>query len=306
MNAGSLSVGAVSELDWTSGTLDITGSPLTIGPGGALGASLTLGGGQLLSVAEGVTVSGSLAIAGGVLAAPLTIASGGKVTIAANEGGQTFSSLSIAGGGVLDLSNNHIYIDYGASDPTATIAGYIRSGYNGGNWNGSGIISSSAGTLTGGLRYGVGWADGADGAVSGLSSGQIELKYTLLGDANLDGVVNGSDFSILAANFGLGNTNWDQGNFFYGSSVNGSDFTALAVNFGQGDSGADGTVSQADIAALDAFAGANGLGLPTISVVPEPGSLGFIVVGGLTFLRRRRVGDAPRGSTELTEIKRGR
>jgi fibronectin-binding autotransporter adhesin len=297
VNAGSLSLASLSEFDWTSGTLDITGSPLTIGAGGALGASFVLGAGQVLSVAEGVTVSGSLAFAGGVLAAPVTIASGGKVTIGSNEGGQTFSSLSIGGGGVLDVTNNHIYMDYGSSDPIATIAGYIRSGYNGGNWNGAGIISSSAQSLTSGLGYGVGFADGADGVVSGLSSSEIELKYTLLGDVNLDGVVNGSDFSILAANFGQGSTNWDQGNFFYTSSVNGSDFAALALNFGEGDSGADVAVSAVDIAALDAFAGANGLGLARISGVPEPGSVGLIAVGGVTFLRRRRVGRSQGGGS---------
>ena len=31
-------------------------------------------------------------------------------------------------------------------DPISTIAGYIASGYNGGNWNGPGIISSAAQT----------------------------------------------------------------------------------------------------------------------------------------------------------------
>ena len=51
-------------------------------------------------------------------------------------------------------------------------------------------------------HYGLGYADGADGVVSGLASGQIEVEYTLYGDANLDGVVNGTDFGILAANFG--------------------------------------------------------------------------------------------------------
>jgi hypothetical protein len=38
----------------------------------------------------------------------------------------------------------------------------------------------------------------------------------------------------VAANFGLGVTGWDEGNFLYGSSVNGSDFSVLAANFGQG------------------------------------------------------------------------
>ena len=34
------------------------------------------------------------------------------------------------------------------------------------------------------------------------TSRQIEITYTLYGDANLDGVVNGTDFGILAAHFG--------------------------------------------------------------------------------------------------------
>jgi hypothetical protein len=116
----------------------------------------------------------------------------------------------------------------------STIYSYLQSGYNNGAWNGTGIISTSAQTPTNGLNYGLGYSDGKDGVVSGLSSGQIEVKYTLLGDANLDGTVNGTDFSILAGNFGLGYTNWDQGNFLFGSSVNGSDFSALSANFGQG------------------------------------------------------------------------
>ncbi len=166
----------------------------------------------------------------------------------------------------------------------STIYGYLVSGYNNGSWNGPGIISSTARSINGSSVYGIGFADGADGVVNGLSSGQIELKYTLLGDANLDGTVNGSDFSILAANFGLGVTNWDQGNFLYGSSVNGSDFSALAANFGQGDNGAAVSVSQADIAALDAFAAANGL----LADVPEPASAASLALMASALLTRRR------------------
>src|SRR6202453_1842045 len=126
--------------------------------------------------------------------------------------------------------------------------------------------------------------------VSTLSNCQVELRHTLLGDANLDGTLNGSDFSILAANFGLGVTNWDQGNFLYGSSVNGSDFSALAANFGQGDSGAATTVSPADIAALDAFAAANGLSAPVIgpAAVPEPASAALAITAGIGVLARRQ------------------
>ncbi len=136
--------------------------------------------------------------------------------------------------GVLDLNDNVMFIQYTpGSDPISSIVAALRSGFNNGGWNGPGIVSSAI-SLT--PNYSLGWADGADGVVAGLPSGQIEVKYTLLGDANLDGTVNGSDFSILAANFGKGVTNWDQGNFLFSSAVNGADFSALAANFGQGDS----------------------------------------------------------------------
>jgi hypothetical protein len=58
----------------------------------------------------------------------------------------------------------------------------------------------------------------------------------------------------------------------------------LAANLGQGFSGA---ASAGDLAALDAFAAANGLSLPTSSV-PEPGNAGMMVMAGLGILRRRR------------------
>ena len=54
---------------------------------------------------------------------------------------------------------------------------------------GPSIISSDIATddIASGLSYGIGYADGADGAVAGLPSGEIEIMFTLLGDANLDG-----------------------------------------------------------------------------------------------------------------------
>jgi autotransporter-associated beta strand protein len=237
----------------------------------------------------GTTVNGGTLVIGasGALANENVAISGGMVQLGQGTGLARMTSLSISGngvlGGVLDIVNNHVIITYGPSDPVAAIEGYIQSGYNNGRWNGVGIISSAAQSLTNGLQYGVGWADGADGVVAGISSGQIEIKYTLLGDANLDGVVNGSDFSILAANFGLGHTNWDEGDFLFTSSVNGADFSALATNFGQGDSGADG-VTAADIAALDAFAGANGL----MADVPEPCGGTMAILAGLGALGRRK------------------
>jgi hypothetical protein len=53
--------------------------------------------------------------------------------------------------------------------------------------------------------------------------------------------------------------------------------------WGQGDSGAAG-ISTADVAALDAFAAANGL----LADVPEPASMGIIAMAFAGAMARRR------------------
>jgi hypothetical protein len=103
--------------------------------------------------------------------------------------------------------------------------------------------------------------------------------YTLLGDANLDGKVNGTDFAILASNFNQSVTGWDKGDFNYDNKANGIDFTELAANFNQGAS------QSADESALQAFAVANGL---STTSVPEPASTGLIALGVMSVLSRRR------------------
>jgi hypothetical protein len=159
----------------------------------------------------------------------------------------------------------------------------VLAGYNGGAWNGVGIESSTA--QSNAASYGIGYADSADpGNPAGLASGQIEIKYTLLGDANLDGKVNGTDFAILASNFNQSVSYWDQGDFNYDHKVNGTDFAFLAANFNQGASQAD--VNPADVAALNAFAAANGL----LTSVPEPATATLVglSLGALLTQRRRR------------------
>jgi autotransporter-associated beta strand protein len=232
------------------------------------------------SYSGGTTVNGGELIIGASGALPtnnaVTVTSG-TMQLGTSIGGVQMSSLSIAANGALDIGNNHVIINYGSgADPIASIVALLNTGFNAGAWNGLGGINSSA--VAGNPGYSIGYADAADaGNPAGLSSGTIEIAFTLLGDANLDHTVNGVDFGILAANFNKGITGWDNGDFNYDNAVNGVDFGALAANFNKGAS------SAADIAALDAFAAANGL----LADVPEPATLGVLAVGALGLLKRR-------------------
>jgi len=192
------------------------------------------------------------------------------------------NSLTLNGTAAFNLTNDKMIISYTAgADPIATIRSYLASGYNNGAWNGLGIDSSNAAANS---AYGLGYADSADaGNPAGLSGYSIEVMYTLLGDANLDGKVNGADFTLMATNFNQSGKGWDQGDFNYDGAVNGSDFVLMAENFNQYAS--QSSVAAADLAALDSFAAANGISLAT---VPEPACAAMMGIAGLAILRRRR------------------
>jgi hypothetical protein len=209
----------------------------------------------------------------------LTVQSNATATIGTSSGGVIVQVDSLTNAGTVNLSANELLISYGSGpDPIASIAALLKSGYNGGAWNGAGI-DTTAPLVVGGLSYGLGYADSADhGNPAGLPSGTVEVRYTLLGDADLNGIVNGIDFGILAANFNKGVTGWDAGDFDYNNIVNGLDFGDLAANFNKGAAG------PADVAALDAFAAANGL----LADVPEPATVGLLAVTAVAALSRRR------------------
>jgi hypothetical protein len=163
----------------------------------------------------------------------MNVAAGASVAVTPASSQATtlkLSALSVAPTGHFDLANNIVLVNYGSgSDPIATLAGYIRSGFNNQLWNGFGIDSSTAAAN---LGYGIGYADAADaGNPANLAAGTIKIVYTLLGDSDLNGMVNGADFANLAANFNLAVTGWDKGDFDYNNLVNGADAALIGANF---------------------------------------------------------------------------
>jgi hypothetical protein len=275
----------------TNSSVTLTGTTIT---GGALStdssgnifgygtvSALTTNNGVVNANVSGQTLNLNGNVSG---SGTLSLTNGATLVIGTNTGGSTQGAVSVTGAGSkLDLTNNHLIINYTGTDPAATIRSYLTTGYAGGAWTGPGIDSSAA-ALPANSHYALGYADGADGVVAGLSSGQVEIKYTLYGDADLNGLVNGVDFTILVANLGKSVSAWDKGDFNYDGVVNGIDFTALVANLGKSASGADIVLPASDYAAVDAFAAANGL----MADVPEPGTLALLAIGTGGLLARRR------------------
>ena len=253
--ANSGSTGAVT---LSGGSTTVSGSAYVGGAPGGAGGSGTLT----------VSGTGQLSVAG-----TLTVYDTGRLNI--NGGTTTVGGLSIAIGGIVNV-NGVLFIDYGSgSDPIASIEQWIKNGYFG--LSGPQIISSSIATddALSGLSYGIGYADSADpGNPAGLPTDTIEIGYTLLGDANLDGTVNAEDFTLFSEHLGQSGMMWDNGDFNYDGTVNAEDFTLFSANLGQSATLAAG--------ALEA---ANGISLVN---VPEPVSEGMMMAAGLGILLRRR------------------
>jgi hypothetical protein len=231
----------------------------------------------------------------------LTIGAGAEaiVNLAANQSSrQIFTpsgGLSIAGTngnwtGLLDLTNNDMRLA-AANATLATVTSQIRQGYNGGAWNGSGgIISSAAAGDTAHLTaLGVIQNDQGGSPIyteynlfDGIApaADDILVKYTYYGDTNLDGVVDGSDYSridnaFLADQSKPGtDTGWFNGDFNYDGVVDGSDYTLIDNTFNSQGAAIESVIATAQIA--------------TATAVPEPGSLGIAGVILASTLRRRR------------------
>lgn len=170
----------------------------------------------------------------------LSIANNGfasiKSSFAPGADGSVVGTLSIGTmGAALDITNRGVAVDYpGGFTPLSAIAAQITSGYAGGAWTGPGIRSSSAAAEPG---FGIGYAEAAQiGSPTSFlgrpidGAGSVLLRFTLYGDANLNGTVDIADFSALAANFNAAGP-WVRGDFNYSGTVTIADFALLAGNF---------------------------------------------------------------------------
>jgi fibronectin-binding autotransporter adhesin len=238
------------------------------------------------------TYSGSTNISGGtlILASPFAlspetnlIVGAGASVITNTSGGVTVNSLNLAG--TFDLKNSVLVVE---NSTLTAVNALVSAGFNGGAWNGtSGIISSTAAadtthlTTLGIIQNSSNQSAGSVlkntmDAQSGLTNTDILVKYTYYGDANLDGQVDGSDYSLIDNGYLNHLTGWYNGDFNYDGVVDGSDYTLIDNAFNsQG-------VSLASAVATAQLAGSGP------SAVPEPAALSLIGVASLAVLLGRR------------------
>lgn len=207
--------------------------------GGAGIATININGGTLTSTGTTLLTSGArISLASGTFdfGGTLNLAGSAKFALTPTAS-KVFraDAINLADTSQFDLADNAMIIDYEVNSPIEQIRAYLLAGRNGGNWAGSGLITSRGGAVA---DSAIGYVEAADIDAGRSFFGQpvnettLLLRYTLAGDTNLDGNVDLEDFTRLATTFG-GASIWLSGDFNYNGMTNLNDFTALAANFGE-------------------------------------------------------------------------
>jgi hypothetical protein len=262
------------------GTLTIYSTGTLIQNGGSLSAAALNG---------NFTQNGGLATFDQITGVSQLTIYGGQTTLVPGGGPNQISVLTISGSGELDLTNNGLAIRYGTgSDPVAAIRSYLRRGYLKDTWTGTGITSSLAAANP--SAFSVGYADGGNPAdlasVPGLIAGEVEIKYTVAGDANLSGGVDLSDLVIIASDFGETGADWAEGDVNYDGNVELSDLVIVASNFGASLSSVQPSDFSGSFAAEWELALAEAKGADV--QVPESASAALAIIGVFGLLSRRK------------------
>jgi len=306
-NAGILNAASVTSTDFNvysaavvTGAVNVSGST-QIGTMGSLTAASHTGGslgvyGSANYGTGSVSLTGAAAVgngtdaatlsAGTVIADSLTILNNAKVT---TVGGKTRTSVlgSLVFGGTeddplgkFDLTDGLLAINYTGASPLTAIQKAIIEAFNGGDWAGNGITSALL-ILNPTGKYGIGYVENkllpkAFGAATpfgdytGADDTTVLVRYTLIGDVNLDGIINDADISLVTNHIGQTGGGWLGGDVFgYDNIVNDSDISLTTNNIGQSVGQLTGGISE-------------------LAAVPEPATLALVGLAGLAVIARRR------------------
>jgi hypothetical protein len=222
-----LTIASNTSINVASGSTLLISDPVTINPGVAVTSTGTVAYQSTIALGTGA----SLALSSSTSASALSLAANATVSVGTSTGSRSLiqvDSLSTASGSTINLANNDLIVHGGN---LAAVTALLKSGYNeagGGNWSGPGIQSSAAASNTTHLTaLGAIQASSAgtyDGAA--VAAGDVIVRYTYYGDANLDGKVDGSDYSLIDAGYASHGklSGWSNGDFNYDGVIDGSDY----------------------------------------------------------------------------------
>lgn len=268
-----------------------------------------VGAGQLnvnrLRVGDVNVNAGTIAVNGGLLSSEPTPFAGAAQT-------STITALNLPGGATptasLDLVDNDM-ISTGST--VASLVAQVAYARDGGAWDRPGLTSSGARASLYHLKT-LGVMSGADynsvggtGLFDGLSyvAGDSLVKYTGMGDANFDGVVNSADTARTDLGLANGLTGWVNGDYDSSGVVDYWDYAwqdvsynveqgtiQRAIDYVSGDDrnspGLDAPPVATVVNHLNQLGSAYGQAF--LSIIPEPASLGGVVLACATMRRRRR------------------
>jgi hypothetical protein len=141
-------------------------------------------------------------------------------------------SLAIAANASVDLQSNDAILHGGDAD---TVESWLSSGSADGARTGPGLCSTAAANDPLHL-HALGYFLNADSLEQPLVSTfdeqpvvatDVLIKYTIVGDADLNGVVNAADYLMIDNGFALNLTGWRNGDFNYDGVVNGDDYSLI-------------------------------------------------------------------------------
>ena len=210
------------------------------------------------------------------------------------------SSLSIAAGGTLDLWDNALILrdqTSGGNQGTnlSTVQGLVNTAFDNGNWDQSGITSSSVIADLGAYSVltvmvydntilGVDSFEGVNNLLTDNGGNQVMLKTTYLGDFDGNGIVNSADYGWLDFYYGYGLT---VGDLNGDGQVNSADYNGIDYGYGYQAYGVLAT-QQANGTQTSAAPASSGAVATSPEAVPEPGTLGLLLAGALGCLGFRR------------------
>jgi fibronectin-binding autotransporter adhesin len=222
--------------------------------------TLTLSGTNIYS--GGTTIStGKLTIANlsSLASGAVTVKSGATLQFANTfHGAIVLASLTVQPTGTVDLAKTDLLINYTGTNPYTNTLTSMKTAYDGGKWDGVGIGSSVliAGTSLAIYDNSINTKSSFDNIAA--DSTTIVIKYTWLGDANLDGIVNSADLTAISST----GTTWQTGDFNYDGKVNADDYALYML----GDTASSGQ--------------------SITTVLPEPALTG--ILASALIIRRRR------------------